>query len=322
VNSSTALPDASAVTVRSAEALTPLDASVAVIVVEPGFSAVTTTAPQGLGVKAATPRVDDVHVAVAERFRVLPSVYVPVATKDCVMPTTAVAVFGARIIATSAGAETVSGALPETPVVGSSAVIVTVPVAVAAATPFEPAAFETVASALLALQVTDVVTFCDDPSLYVPVAVKGCCVPTGMLAAKGLTAIERRTALVTVREVPPLTPVDGSVADTVAEPRVRAVTAPAVPVAFDTATTGLDDAHVAEAVRFIVVPSEYVPVAVSDSEVPRAKEAEGAVTWMPTNTAWVTVTTVEAVMPVVGSVALTVVAPATSADTRPWAFDT
>jgi len=94
-------------------------------------------------------------------------------------------------------------------------------------------------------------------SLYVPVAVY-CSValrPSETLA--GVTAMESRIGAVTVRVVEPTTVPE--VAEIVVVPIAKLeAKPPAVIVAY----AGVLDAHVAVLVRFCVLPSEYVPVAV------------------------------------------------------------
>jgi hypothetical protein len=55
------------------------------------------------------------------------------------------------------------------------------------------------------LHFTVVVKFCVDPSLYVPVAVKGNSTPTAIVGLAGVTAIDTSAALLTVSVVDPLT---------------------------------------------------------------------------------------------------------------------
>ena len=93
---------------------------------------------------------------------------------------------------------------------------------------------------------------------------------TGIVEFAGETAIDFRVAAVmlTVMVAPAVKP--PVLADTVADPLVRAVATPAGLT--DTSVVLLDD-QVTEAVRFCVEPSEYFPVAVSDTDDPGAKVA-------------------------------------------------
>ena len=114
-----------------------------------------------------------------------------------------------------------------------------------------------------ALQVTLLVMFCMDPSAKVPVAVN-CCVPLGAtLAEAGVTAMDRN-GLATVRVVVPLTAPE--VAVIVVLPTAMAIAAPETLMV---ATAVLDDSQFAVAVRFFVVPSLYIPVAVNCWVVPK-----------------------------------------------------
>lgn len=83
-------------------------------------------------------------------------------------------------------------------------------------------------------------------------------VPRGMDAPAGDTAIEARTAEVTVRVAVPLTL--ESVAVMVADPGALLV---AIPVLETVAALVFDELHEAELVRSFEVPSLYLPVAVN-----------------------------------------------------------
>ena len=74
----------------------------------------------------------------------------------------------------------------------------------------------------------DVMTWVE-PSLYVPVAANGCVNPLGTDCAPGVTAIDARTAAVTVSVVEPWTPVAGSVAWIVTVPVAIDVATPLLP---------------------------------------------------------------------------------------------
>lgn len=99
------------------------------------------------------------------------------------------------------------------------------------------------------------------PSLKVPVAVNCCDLPKGMLELDGATVRVTMVALVTVRLPAPTTPPNAAVivelpGDT---PRARPwVPAESLMVAID----GAEDVQVAEFVRFCVLPSANVAVAV------------------------------------------------------------
>ncbi len=107
----------------------------------------------------------------------------------------------------------------------------------------------------------------------------------------GETAIEVRTAAVTVTVVVPDTP--PRVAVIVALPTPIPVTRPWLPGASLTvASDGAEETQVTNAVRFWVVPSEKSPVAMSCSLVPSAIEELGGVIVIAVSTAAVTVTVV------------------------------
>ncbi len=92
-------------------------------------------------------------------------------------------------------------------------------------------------------------------------AVNCCDAPRVMLAGAGVTVIIVKVALVTVRVVDPTTP--ANVAVMVEVPGATPMTMPELPMATLTvATDGADEVHVTELVRFCVLPSANVPVAV------------------------------------------------------------
>ena len=117
-----------------------------------------------------------------------------------------------------------------------------------------------VATAVLdELQVTELVKVCVLPSLKVPVAVTGSLEPMFNEPDGALTAIDCSDAEVTVSTIvfetmPPC------VALTFVVPPVRPVAKPAVVIV---ATAVLEELHVAKLVRFCVLPSLNVPVAVN-----------------------------------------------------------
>jgi len=79
-----------------------------------------------------------------------------------------------------------------------------------------------------------------------------------MTAVAGLTVIDTRTGAVTVKVVE--LAIDPEVAVIVVAPCLRLM---ANPPLLTLATTGTLDVHVTELVKFCVVPSLYVPVAVN-----------------------------------------------------------
>ena len=102
--------------------------------------------------------------------------------------------------------------------------------------------------------------------------------PFAIDALAGVMAIDFNVAAVTVRAVDPLMPPE--VALMVALP---AATPVATPPAAMLATPVLVELHVADALRFCVLPLLYVPVAVNCCVRPFASEALAGVTAMETN---------------------------------------
>ena len=194
---------------------------------------------------------------------------------------------------------------PETP--PDVAVIVVVPAATGVANPSEPVALLIVATPVVdELQVTVVVRFCVELSEYVPVAVNCRVVPSTTLGLAGVTAMETSVAAVTVSVVDPETPPD--VAVIVVVPAATGVANPSEPAALlIVATPVVDELQVTVVVRFCVVPSENVPVAVNCLVVPLATLGLVGVTAMETSVAAVTVRVVDPDMS--PDVAVTVVLP-------------
>jgi hypothetical protein len=131
------------------------------------------------------------------------------------------------------------------------ACIVVVPKRAIVANPCEPDALLIVATlGADELHAAVLVRFCVLPSLYVPVAVNGCVLPTAIEAFAGVTAIDTSTAAVTVSVVEPVMllivalMLDSPVFTAVARP-------PGVIVA----TLGADELQAAVLVRFCVLPS-------------------------------------------------------------------
>ena len=140
---------------------------------------------------------------------------------------------------------------------GSVAVSRVDPMEALVASPRLPAALLTLAmEGVRELQVTASVRSCVVLSLYVPVAVNCCAVPSASAGVVGVTASEVRTAGVIVNVVEPATPLPGSVADKVVTPVDRLVARPALPGALLTeATAELVELQVTASVRSCVVLS-------------------------------------------------------------------
>ena len=132
-------------------------------------------------------------------------------------------------------------------------VVVPVPTAVA-----RPATLIVATVTAEELHVAVLLRFCVVPSLKVPVAVNCCVPPFGTEGFAGVTAIDTSVAAVTVSVVlPEMLP---EVARMVVDPVPRAVAKPAVLIV---ATVPAEELHVEVLVRFCVVPSLNVPVAVN-----------------------------------------------------------
>lgn len=156
---------------------------------------------------------------------------------------------GLTVIDTRTGAYTVSPDDPE--MLPRVAVIVVAPAASVVANP--PAAIVAMFGAL-ELQFAEEVRSWVLPSLYVPVAVNCCVVPSGIEADGGLTVIETRAGTPTEScAVPTICP---SVAEILAVPCPALVASPAVPgLLLTTATAVEDEFHVTVPVRSCVLPS-------------------------------------------------------------------
>jgi len=131
---------------------------------------------------------EELQAACEERFIVLPSLKVPVATKLCVLPRLIFGLPGEMPRETRVAFVTVNAAVPTCP--ANTAEIVDVPGAIPVATPLVPAALLTVAKeALEDVQVTADVKSCVLPSAKEPIAVNPVMICCGTLEGDGLTAI-------------------------------------------------------------------------------------------------------------------------------------
>jgi hypothetical protein len=108
----------------------------------------------------ATGREEEVQVAEAVRFCLLPSLYVPVALNSCVFPAGTEAVEGVNETETSTGAVTVKVVDPDIP--PTAAVTTDVPIATPVA---EPPAWIVATARAEELQAVEDVRFCVLPSL-------------------------------------------------------------------------------------------------------------------------------------------------------------
>ena len=119
------------------------------------------------------------------------------------MPNAIDGVAGVTANDTSAAVVTVSVVDPAT--APEVAVMVAVPSPTLLAKPCVGAALLIVATAAVSeLHCTVPVMFCVLPSVYVPVAVNGSLVPSGIVGIAGVTTIETSTAGLTVRVVDPV----------------------------------------------------------------------------------------------------------------------
>jgi hypothetical protein len=167
------------------------------------------------------------------------------------------------------------------------------------------------------LHCTALVRFCVLPSVYVPVAVNVCIVPSATEGIGGVTAIDISAAGLTVRVVDPVT--DPLVAETFAVPVSMLVATPCVPAALlIVATAGVSELHTTVPVMFCVLPSVNVPVAVNGSVVPSGTVGIAGVNAIETKTAGVTVSVVDPM--ITPDVAVTVVLPTATVPTTPCAF--
>jgi hypothetical protein len=184
------------------------------------------------------------QVAVFVNTRVLPSLYVPVATRGSVVPMANDALAGVTAMETSTACPTFSVAVPLTK--PDVAVMTAVPTPSPLATP-PPAMLATVEDEV---QVTELVRSCALPSLYVPVAVNCWLVPLAIDALPGLTDIDTNTGDVTANVAEPV--IVPEVAVIIVLPGLTLVAYPAAPIV---ATAGTDAAQLADCVRSCVLPS-------------------------------------------------------------------
>src|SRR5277367_4667594 len=124
------------------------------------------------------------------------------------------------------------------------------------------------------------------PELHVTVPVKFCVAPLAIEGFAGVTAIDCSVAAVTVKTVEPLIAPD--VALIVEVPTPAPVARPAVVIV---AVAVVPDDHVTLDVRFCVVPSLKVPVAVNCCVAPLVIEGFAGVTAIDCSVAAVTVST-------------------------------
>ncbi len=168
--------------------------SVAVIVVEPGATAVTTPFEPSALVMVATPVFVELHVTNDVRSSVEPSAYVPVAVNGCVVPTAMLELTGVTVMDTRGVLVTKRVAVLKALFTVSIAVMVNdvpvTPVSSKVARPFEPMLLLTANAGLFELQVTADVQLSVALSVNVAVAVNCCVVPAAMIALAGVMEID------------------------------------------------------------------------------------------------------------------------------------
>jgi hypothetical protein len=297
-------------------ALTPL--ALNPIIVVPVPSPVANPATPCVSLIVATVATVELHCPDCVKFCVVPSVYVPVAANCCVIPSGIVAVVGLIAIDSSAAAVTVSNVDPLIVPDAAAAVIFAVPTPTLLATPCIPAALLIVAVVGVSeLHVTVLVMFCVLPSVNVPVAVNACVVPSAIAGVAGATAIDTNAAALTVSVVEPL--IVPIVAVIFAVPVPTLLATPCAPAALlIVATVGVSELQLTVLVRFCVLPSVNVPVAVNACVVPSGIVGIAGVTAIDTSAAGVTVSVVEPL--IVPMVALTVVLPTATVAATPCEF--
>jgi hypothetical protein len=216
----------------------------------------------------ATAGESELHCTVVVMSCVLLSVNVPVAANCCVVPSGMEGIAGVTAIETRAAGVTVRVVDPLT--VADVAVTDVFPTPTADATPWP---FTVAMAVLVVFQVAVCVKSCVLPSEYVPVAFSAWVVPTAKEGLAGVTAIEVNNAGVTVRFVDP------EIVPEVAEIDVLPATFPvASPPVEIVAVPVVEEFQVTLLVRFCVLPSEYVPVAVYCCVAPTVIEAFPGVT--------------------------------------------
>jgi len=230
---------------------------------------------------------------------------VPVAANCFVFPAGMLGLAGVTEMEDRGTELTVRVVLPE--ILPEVAVMIVVPAATAVARPL----LLTLATDVLdEPQVTWEVISWLVPSEYVPEAANCWVFPAGTLGLAGVTDMEVRIAVVTLRAVfPEILP---EVAVMVVMP---AATAVARPLLLTVATDVLDELQVTCVVISRLVPSEYVPEAANCWAFPAGTLGLAGVTEMEDRVAEVTV---RVVLPVIlAEVAVMVVVPAATAVARP-----
>src|SRR5882672_6157865 len=215
------------------------------ITVVPTVSAVASPREPAAFEIVATPVVAEAQVTASVMSWTVASVKMAMARNCCFVPLAIVGSAGVMVIETGWAVVTVSVVLPLiAPLVAEMDVV---PKPTGVARPFEPSAFEIVATAVVPeVQVTLVERSCVVASLNVPVAKKRRFARRPIDGDVGVTAIETSVAGVeaTVSVVVPLRPT--TVAEMTVVPAARAVAWPFEPLAFEmVAVAGVAEAQVA-----------------------------------------------------------------------------
>src|SRR3954471_10810506 len=263
-------------TVKVAEAV--MDPELIPIVVVPADSVVTTPCVPTALLMVATMEAVELQWADWVRSCIVPSVYVPAAVNCCGTPTGTLADCGVIAMETSCAAVTVSEAEPV--VEPEEAPMFAEPSAMLVAEPF----FTVATESLSENQVAELVRSCVLPSVNVPVAANCCVVPSATDGDWGVTAIETRAAEVTVNAVVPV--IDPEAAVMLVVPGAALVAKPCLSDELLIVATELaSELHWTVEVRFWVVPSVNVPVALNCWVVPNGMEGIAGVTASETRVA-------------------------------------
>jgi hypothetical protein len=169
----------------------------AVILVTPMPTEKASPSKPGAGLKFATTVFEETQVTDVVKSWILPSVKFPEAANCWARPMIILAEAGDTVIDFSTACVTVSVVEPEMP--PKTALIIVEPSLTDVASPFDPVALLIVATPVFEeLQVTDEEISCVVLSENVPVAMNCWVVPRAMLGFTGVTAIDTRSAGVTV----------------------------------------------------------------------------------------------------------------------------
>ena len=206
----------------------------------------------------ATDVFDEDHATIDVMFLVLLSVYVPVAVNCFFVPLEMVGLTGVMLMDCSTALVTVK--TDESERLPNVARMVDLPVPAPVA---KPVLLIVATDVFDENHVTLIVRSCVLVSLYVPVAVNCFVRPFAMYGSFGLTLMDCSTGLVTVSPVEPeMLPDAAPIVDMpVPVPVAR-------PSSLIFATDVVEEDHLTLSVRFLVLPSVYVPVAVNCCEVP------------------------------------------------------